>query len=268
MRVRFWGVRGSVPWATSGSIGHGCNTPCVEIRDERSDALLILDAGSGIVGLGEELGQAPRPAPILLSHYHWDHLQGLPFFAPFYQRGWASTIWAPVLRNVDVAWVETIFQSPFFPVPFEHLPSRPMVTLVQPREFEAGGFRIRVQPLTHPGGAFAYRILGQTGDLVYATDHEFGDPAVDDALAAFSKGAAAVILDAHFTPEELASHKGWGHSSWKQCAEFASASGVGHLWLFHHKPGRDDEEMAVIDTRARIVYPATAAASEGHSFEI
>jgi phosphoribosyl 1,2-cyclic phosphodiesterase len=268
MRIRFWGVRGSVPWATSGSIGHGCNTPCLEIRDERSGGLLVIDAGSGIVGLGETLGQAPGVVPILLSHYHWDHLQGLPFFAPFYQRGWSPTIWAPVVRDVDVAWVETIFQSPFFPVPFEHLPSRPAVKLVPCRELEVGGFRIRVQPLTHPGGAFAYRIKGTNGDLVYATDHEFGDPAVDDALAAFSQNAAAVILDSHFTPDELMSHKGWGHGSWKQCADFAVATGAGHLWLFHHKPGRTDEELSHLEAGARQVFPATRAASEGDWFEV
>ena len=97
MRVRFWGVRGSVPWATADSIGHGCNTPCVEVRDERTGALLVLDAGSGIVGLGQALGGPPRPVPILLTHYHWDHTQGLPFFAPFFQPGWTPSIWAPTL---------------------------------------------------------------------------------------------------------------------------------------------------------------------------
>ena len=119
MRVRFWGVRGSVPWATAASIGHGCNTPCVEVRDDKAGAELVLDAGSGIVGLGEALGSRPSPIPILLTHFHWDHLQGLPFFSQFYQEGWKPTIWAPMLGAVDCAWVDTIFQQPFFPVPIE-----------------------------------------------------------------------------------------------------------------------------------------------------
>lgn len=268
MRIRFWGVRGSVPWATPNSIGYGCNTPCIEVRDERTDALLILDAGSGIVGLGEQIGERPRSAPILLTHYHWDHTQGLPFFAPFYRRGWAPAVWAPVLQDLSLEWVEAIFQSPYFPVPFEQLPNRPAVTLVHPGEIEVGGFRIGVQPLNHPGGAFAYRIHGDNGDLVYATDHEFGNPEIDQQLAAFCFNAAAVISDAHFTPEELPEHKGWGHASWRQVAEFASACGAGHLWLFHHKPGRSDDDIAAIEARARRVFPATSAAREALSFDI
>jgi phosphoribosyl 1,2-cyclic phosphodiesterase len=268
VRVRFWGVRGSVPWATSSSIGYGCNTPCVEIRDEGTGAVLILDAGSGIVGLGEALGSEPRAIPILLTHCHWDHLQGLPFFSRFYQAGRTTTIWAPVLKHVDPAWLDTLFRQPFFPVSLEDLPSRPAVAPVPPREAVIGGFRVRTQPLTHPGGSLAYRIQGDTGDVVYATDHEFGDRAVDTGLAEFCRGAAAIILDAHYTPEELPSRTGRGHGSWSQCAEFAAASGARHLWLFHHKPGRTDEELAAIQARAREVFPATTAAGEGDDFEV
>ena len=268
MRVRFWGVRGSVPWATATSIGHGCNTPCVELCDEATGAFLILDAGSGIVGLGEALGSERRPAPIVLTHYHWDHLQGLPFFAPFYQPGWSPTIWAPVTRELDVAFVDTIFQSPFFPVPYDQLPSRPSVTLVGLGSLQINGFSVRVQALTHPGGAFAYRIKGAAGDLVYATDHEFGNRGVDSALTTFAEGAAAIILDAHFTPDEIEAHRGWGHASWRECADFARAAHVGQLHLFHHKPGRSDVDLERIETQARRAFPATSAAREGVSFEI
>ena len=268
MRVRFWGVRGSVPWATSSSMGHGCNTACVELRNEHTGAILILDAGSGIVGLSEALGSEPRAIPILLTHYHWDHLQGLPFFWQFYESGWTSTVWAPALKHVHPAWLDTLFQQPFFPVPLDSLPSRPAMAVVPSREAVINGFRIRTQPLTHPGGSLAYRIQGDTGDVVYATDHEFGDRAVDTGLAEFCRGAAAIILDAHYTPEELPSRKGRGHGSWSQCAEFAAASGARHLWLFHHKPGRTDEELAAIQARAREVFPATTAAGEGDDFEV
>ncbi len=266
MRVRFWGVRGSVPYATSASIGHGCNTPCVELLDEATDRVLILDAGSGIVGLGESL-RPSRELPILLSHYHWDHLQGLPFFAPVYRAGDALTIWAPAFGR-DPADVETMFGSPFFPVPYQRLPSRPAIRVIAPGEMTINGFDVSVLPLNHPGGAFAYRIRGTAGDLVYATDHEFGDPQFDAALASFATDAAALILDAHFTPEELTSHKGWGHGDFSQCATFAAAARAGHLWLFHHKPGRTDEELQTIEAETRLLFPTTDAAAEGDCFVV
>ena len=268
MHVRFWGVRGSVPWSTASSIGYGCNTPCLEIRDEASNELLILDAGTGIVGLGETLGERPVASPILLTHYHWDHVQGLPFFAPFFLGGWAPVVWAPALHGADRATVEMMFAPPYFPMGIEQLASRPVITFIGPDELQIGPFHIRVQPLNHPGGAFAYRIRGTHSDLVYATDHEFGNAAIDDALAAFCINAGATILDAHFTPEELPTHKGWGHGTWRQAVEFASATGAGHLWLFHHRPGRSDDEIAAIEARARRVFPATAAAREGVTFDL
>jgi phosphoribosyl 1,2-cyclic phosphodiesterase len=268
MQVTFWGVRGSVPWATAASIGHGCNTPCVELRDDRTNSTLVLDAGSGIVGLGSALTGEPRSLPILLTHFHWDHTQGLPFFEGFYKQGWRPAIWAPRLRDVDAAWVETIFDQPFFPVPIHRLPSRPEVHVLPDRDVDIGGFHVRAQLLHHPGDALAYRIGGSSGDLVYATDHEFGDANIDEAFGRFARGARAIILDAHFTPEELPRHRGWGHSSWRQCAEFAAAQDIGHLWLFHHKPGRSDGDQRAIAAAARAIFPNTTAAREGEAFRI
>jgi phosphoribosyl 1,2-cyclic phosphodiesterase len=267
MRVRFCGVRGSVPYATPASIGHGCNTPCVELFDEATNRLLILDAGSGIVGLGETMPAGTGDVPILLTHYHWDHVQGLPFFAPLYRPGSALTVWAPALGRT-LADLDSMFAAPFFPVPYERLPSRPAIEMLAPGERAINGFPVRVQRLNHPGGSVAYRIRGAGGDLVYATDHEFGDQQIDDGLAEFAAGAAAVILDAHFTPEELPAHQGWGHADWTQCAMFASACGAGHLWLFHHKPGRTDEALQAIEASARQLFSATDAASEGDTFVV
>jgi ribonuclease BN (tRNA processing enzyme) len=148
------------------------------------------------------------------------------------------------------------------------MPARPVVNLVEPKELVIDGFQVGVQPLNHPGGAFAYRIRGRGGDLVFATDHEFGDSAIDAALGEFARAAAALVIDAHFTPDELPAHRGWGHSSWAQCAEFAAAHDIGHLWLFHHKPGRTDDEMVEIEASARRVFRATDAAREGVSFVV
>ena len=117
MQVRFWGVRGSVPWAIPAAIGHGCNTPCLQITDEHSGRTIIFNAGSGIVGLGPKIPGPPGDLPIVLTHYHWDHIQGIPFLAQLYEPGWTPRIFAPALESRDTAWVNTIFDSPFFPSP-------------------------------------------------------------------------------------------------------------------------------------------------------
>jgi phosphoribosyl 1,2-cyclic phosphodiesterase len=268
MRVRFWGVRGSVPWATPAAMIHGCNTPCVEVRDDDAGAHLILDAGSGLVGLSETLSGDPRRLPVLLSHYHWDHTQGLPFFSPFYTPGWQTDVVAPDFATVSSDWLPSMFEAPNFPVPFKSLPNAPVLQRIPAAPLTIGGFRVSVQTLNHPGGAFAYRVHGHGGDLCYVTDHEFGDAATDEQLHAFCRGCAAIVADAHFTPEELRRHAGWGHGSWQNVAEFAASCGAGHLWLFHHKPGRSDAELDTIVAAARQIFPATSAAREGVTFEI
>jgi phosphoribosyl 1,2-cyclic phosphodiesterase len=267
MRVRFWGVRGSIPWANALCIGYGCNTPCIELLHDSGD-VLVLDAGSGLVGLGRALRGHARPVAILLTHHHWDHLQGLPFFAPLYQPGCSPAIWAPPTGMADTYWLETIFRPPFFPVAYEDLPAPPAVRPVGAGRHTIATFAVRAIELNHPGGAFAYRIRGTRGDLVYATDHELGDPTFDEPLARFVAGARALVLDAHFTPEESARHRGWGHSNWTDAARFAAGSGVERLWLFHHMPGRTDVELTEIETEARRIFEPTDAASEGDSFDL
>ena len=266
MRVAFRGVRGSIPWVVPAAVSHGCNTACVEIVDQDSGRVLILDAGTGIVGV------VPPPATpsvaLLLTHYHWDHVLGLPYFAPLYVPRMPLTLHVPALPGYDAEWLQIVFRAPFYPLPYERLPNPPAPRLVEAGPVAIDGFEVRALALNHPGGAFAYRVTGDRGDFVYATDHEFGHRDRDEALGAFIAGAGAVVLDAQFTPDELPRHAGWGHSDWRQCAEFAAAHGVGELYLFHHKPGRTDAELSHIEAAARRVFPATYAAREGHAFEI
>lgn len=269
MRVTFRGVRGSVPWAVPEGIVHGCNTPCLELQDAATGAILILDAGSGIVGVNpQQVSEERGGVSLLLTHYHWDHLLGLPFFSTLYDPRLALTIHTPILESHDPSWLETIFRSPFFPVPYDSLPNKPQVEMVSPGRVHVPGFEITAIGLHHPNGCLAYRIRGAAGDLVYATDHEFGNAAFDGPLAAFARGAAAIVLDAHFTPEERPNHQGWGHSDWRQGAEFAAANDIGRLWLFHHKPGRSDRALEDIRDEARKIFAATDTASEDTSFEL
>lgn len=266
MRVRFWGVRGSAPWSTAESARTGSNTPCVQLSD--GDASLILDAGTGLVGLGHALGEPRRPVTLLLSHYHWDHVQGIPFFAPLFQPGWSVSVIGPAFDRLRPDWLRGLFAAPHFPLTLMDLPSQPSFSTVDPGPFAAAGFTVTAHHLMHPGGCFAYRIRGAHGDLVYATDHEFGHAATDASLAEFVNGASALILDAHYTPEELPLMSGRGHGSWQQCAEFAAAARVEHLWLFHHKPGRTDDALELSAQHARRIFPATRLAVEGTEFVV
>src|ERR1051326_3077335 len=189
MRVRFRGVRGSVPFSVPEGIIHGCNTPCLEVVDDSTGAILVLDAGSGIVGLTPaRLSKHPRPVSLLLTHYHWDHLLGLPFFATLYTPGWEFTIHAPALESHNPTWLDTLFNSPFFPVPYNHLPNKPKVRMVEPGPLAGTGCEVTAFRLNQPGGSLAYRIRGAKGACVDATDQEFGNPAFDEPLADFAKG--------------------------------------------------------------------------------
>jgi phosphoribosyl 1,2-cyclic phosphodiesterase len=268
MLDRFWGVRGSVPWASPAAGGAGCNTSCLEVRDEETNEVLILDAGTGIIGLGQALAAEARAVSLVLTHYHWDHIQGLPFFAPLFKPDGRVSIWAPALAHGGAPALEALFAAPHFPFAFDKLAAPPAIHTIEPGETPVGGFDVRAAALNHPGGSYAYRVRGGAGDLVYISDHEFGNAEIDERLAPFALNSGATVLNAHFTPEELPSFRGWGHSSWNQSTEFASATGAGHLWLFHHKPGRSDADLAAIEAKARRVYPATRAAREGEFFKL
>lgn len=261
MEVIFRGVRGSVPWSTAAAMRVGCNTPCLEIRDEAVGMPLLLDAGTGIAGV--TLAGPPGEIAVLLTHYHWDHVQGLPFFAALHDPGWRPCVFAPALPTAPSAWLERLFETPFFPLAHRDLTNQPVVRRLETGGSRIGGFEVTCAALSHPGGAFACRVRGARGDLVYATDHELGDSTHDGPLAELARGAAALVIDAHYTPVEIARHRGWGHSDWRASAEFAARCGVGALYLFHHKPGRGDRELFDIREQARAVFPATEIAVEG-----
>lgn len=266
LTVRFWGVRGSIPTADKGCAGVGGNTSCVEVR--AGDAVLVLDAGTGARALGVALAAeaAGRPVEtnVLFTHFHWDHLQGLPFFAPLYVPGNRVRFHAVTERDRLRALLGGQMGEPYFPVPFETVGAETTTEeLADDVTVQIGPFTVTPFALHHPQGASGYRIEAGGTAVVYATDYEHGDAALDAALRRAAAGADLLISDAQYTPDEYAIRRGWGHTTYVEAARVAADAGVARLALFHHDPSHDDEAMARIGAAARTHFEATVVAAEG-----
>jgi phosphoribosyl 1,2-cyclic phosphodiesterase len=254
--VRFWGTRGSIPSPGPHTVRYGGNTPCVEVRTPDGH-LIVLDAGTGIRDLGRSLlsrsNGTPLVGDVFISHPHWDHVQGLPFFSPAFRVGHRFTIWVPGEPLTDVERVIRDQMSPaVFPISFEELSAT-----IEFRRLDNGGQRggdydVQTIPVSHPGGALGYRFASRgaaTPALVYISDNELGaldggeDGHAYRELTAFARGARILVHDATYTEAEYASHRGWGHSTDSEAVQFALAAGVETLVLFHHAPARTDEEI-------------------------
>jgi phosphoribosyl 1,2-cyclic phosphodiesterase len=258
LTVQFWGTRGSIPSPGAATVKYGGNTPCVEVRTS-TGWLIILDAGTGIRELGRALMQRANGKPIegdiFLTHAHWDHIQGIPFFAPIFGRGNHFTIWGSrsLERSVDKI-VRDQMSPVVFPVTFEELDATIDFRALDEEECEGDGFAVRAIQVRHPGGALGYRFTDRGADggaFVYISDNELNDSARydsipegwRDALVDFVKGARVLVHDATYTVAEYQQHRGWGHSTYQDVVELAADAGVETLVLFHHKPERTDEEI-------------------------
>lgn len=268
MKVRFWGVRGTVPVPGPYTVRIGGNTSCVEVQTADQE-VLILDAGTGIRLLGQELAwRCPGPisAVLLLSHTHWDHIQGFPFFSPARQRQNRLLILGE--RQVDGQLEQLLISQmddAVFPLPLEDLDADLLVQKIHDSEPIAIGEQTEVLPrrLPHPGGVLGFRITCQGKVVVYATDvnHPLGrlDPRVVD----LAEDADLLIHDAQFTPEEKQEHLDWGHSSWTEAIQVAQEANVQQLALYHHDPMRTDEQLEEIERKARSLFPTAFVAREG-----
>lgn len=303
MRIKFWGVRGSIPVPGESTMRYGGNTSCMQVLPE-DGTILIIDAGTGIRKLGKQLmqgrcGRGEGDIHLLISHTHWDHIQGLPFFAPSYREGNKITVYA---RGRDDAHLDVVLKSatqdPYFPVPFDAVQAEVAFReLTEGESFDIGACRVQCTRLNHPWIALGYRIAEGDKAVMYVSDtapftevlleHDFistppqpGDlPPPDQAdklarmeedLVALCKGCDVLVFDTMFTEQEYRQRPHWGHSAPAHAVDIARRAGVGRLVLFHHAPNRNDEQVDNIlaETRERAPDLEIIAAAEMAELEV
>lgn len=276
IKVKFWGTRGSIPAPGPGTLRYGGNTACVEVRC--GDELIIIDAGTGIRGLGAELLKAtPVKASILFSHMHWDHIQGIPFFGPAYIPGNEFKLYGNKSWNTKLEYaLRGQMQKPTFPVTLEELAAKMEYIEIDVGEmFNIGSkdqIAIRTTQLRHPDKTFSFRIEYSGKSIVYATDTE-NLPEPDQRLVELARGTDLLIHDAQYSKEEYYGANGnpmsgRGHSTPEAAAETAVAAGAKKLALFHHDPYHDDVTIDQMLQAAIAIFPNTVAAFEGMVIEL
>ena len=279
--VRFWGVRGSIPAPDAANLRYGGNTSCLEIRC--GDELIILDAGSGLRSLGLELERRAQGRPIegslFLSHTHWDHIQGLPFFAPGYKAENRFRLFVGPGQTDRILQGLRDQMSPLhFPVRFEEMAGlRPMEELGAINN-TLGSVAVATFPLNHPGGCTGFRLDIQGKSIAYLPDHEPFGAATPQALASqralkgFLKDVDLLVLDTQYTAEEYTARRGWGHGSLPESVDLAVAANARELVLFHHDPSHHDGQIDAILAMARQRATGTRltiiAAQEGETIDL
>ncbi len=274
MRIRFWGVRGTIPTPGPDTIKYGGNTSCVEIHTP-DDQLIILDAGSGIRHLGKELVKTVDgriTGSIFISHTHWDHIQGFPFFAPIFGRNNRFVLVGRKRMGKQLKEImEGQFIEPYLPFTYKSLPADLLVKEVQNGETIIVGdnTKVTVADLNHPGGCLGFRVENNGAVFVYASDISHYRGEFDENLLYLAKGADLLVHDSHFaSTEEKWQHEEYGHSSWLEAVQAATEARVKNLALFHYSPDLTDDQLDEIIVRAKAVLPRTFLAREGMEIEL
>lgn len=306
MKIKFWGVRGSIACPGPDTVYYGGNTPCIELYFEKIDRVIIIDAGSGIRPLGNDLKKRYKSkksltADIFLSHTHWDHIMGFPFFDPIYSPESTLNIYGPVTYEEET--LEQIIGDQlsyrYFPVRHSELASTLRYHQLRECEIDLGdGVCLKTKFLNHTLQCLGYRFEYQGKSFCTAFDTEpfrnlfavsenspdydpfaaaEGEKAAKEEnhrIAQFYQGADVLIHDAQYTTEEYEhSKKGWGHSTFEQAIETGIAAKVKQLYLYHHDPGRTDKALAKIEKKYRkktsdTTHPDIFVAREGVTIEL
>ena len=274
-RIRLWGVRGSIPVPGKSTVRYGGNTSCVEVRADGE--IIILDAGSGIrllgLALDKEFGPRSMKLTLLISHTHWDHIQGLPFFSPAYnQKNLIRVLGYEGARAGLAKILASQMETPFFPVSLRQLPSHLAIEELKEMEFRVGPVEVRSKFANHPGICVGYRLATSSGSIAYFPDNEpyedlklllasrdgISEEEARDFAGAerakmvdFLQGCDVAMMDTQYTEEEYAKHVGWGHSSVDSVVSLALDANVGKLVLFHHDPNHDDQMIDKMVEHAR-----------------
>jgi phosphoribosyl 1,2-cyclic phosphodiesterase len=272
-KLSFWGVRGSTPTVDPATWRYGGNTPCLELIAP-DGTQFILDCGTGLRALGSRWtapaanGRSPE-THIFVTHYHWDHIQGVPFFSPLYAESNEFHFYSFRSKHLGRDSLKQVFETqmamPYFPVNMSAMAARKRFMEVSGGDsFAIGENKIIARHLNHPQGCLGFRIETPGGIIAYATDNEPGDPKLDAELHALAANADIFINDAQYTPEQLeVSRKGWGHSSWREGVKVARHAGAKTLVLFHHDPDSTDRMVDGLLRQAREEFDSVFAASEG-----
>ena len=254
MKVKFYGTRGSIPVCDRGFQDFGGNTSCISISIPDKNILSIIDAGTGIRILGQELMRdlenVPKEITIGFSHFHWDHIQGFPFFTPAYQEGIKINILA-LGRGGGLAKIKHVMTNQmggdFFPIELQDMGAQFNFLALEGKVVQhSSGMSVKARLHNHPGGAYSFRIERNGKVLVVVTDIEHGDK-LDEGTIRLAQDADLLIHEAQYTKLELASRKGWGHSSYEQAIKVAHQANVKQLIMTHHDPNHDDKFLSAIE---------------------
>ncbi|MCX6886634.1 MAG: MBL fold metallo-hydrolase [Verrucomicrobiota bacterium] len=253
--VRFWGVRGSIPTPGPATVQVGGNTSCVEVRV--GDRILILDAGTGLRLLGlqllQEFGFRPLDLTLLLTHTHWDHIQGLPFFSPLYHdRNTLHILGLQGSRHSLERVLNSQMEIPFFPIGLRDVPGNIRIEELNSPGITLDNIHITACKANHPGHCVGYKIQTPDGTIAFFPDHETIPQAPGtDAVTAFLRGVDLLIMDSQYDEAHYENHRGWGHGCVKDVVTQALKAEVRRLVLFHHDPCSDDAAVARMEEEAR-----------------